>query len=481
MIFNATSGSNPLNFKVVASATKPLSTTANLIQYPYYTAAGTYYGVTYTDNGDGSVTLNGTNTTDHAFRLTHTTAESGLLALEPGTYTLSGCPAGGSATTYLVKAINNDDASQVAADYGSGATFTLTETTNVRVIINVRAAGVAFSNAVFKPQLEKGSVATSFVKYAQKDFTIWVKTGTEMPRWEMGITENPTWAMPAGFVYFRADTAVYDGDTTFEVLKKNSIFLEITKTWQNQGTSSSPVWVQCNSYLYRDDAWVQISSTFSATIKVTYPSGSTLTCTNGSTTLTATTTTGSYTFTVPNSGTWTVKAVSGSNTASESVSITTSGQSASVTLTYEVYLYNAGNQCTSLTGGWSNKEKGASYVASGSVTLGTSAMTIACNTTGSRCAYTTNAIALSGKTTLHVTISSASNLSSNVPAGIWVAKDTTVSAWAWTNVVASKYDITSTGTYTISISSVTTSCYIAIGIDSSGGAGSITVSKVWLT
>lgn len=93
-------------------------------------------------------------------------------------------------------------------------------------------------------------------------------------------------------------------------------------------------------------------SFFSATIAVTYPAGSTCTCTNGSTTLTASGTSGSYTFTVPRAGTWTVKAVQGSKSTSKNVTITSNGQSVSVTLEYLLYLYNEGDECTDVTGGW---------------------------------------------------------------------------------------------------------------------------------
>ena len=77
---------------------------------------------------------------------------------------------------------------------------------------------------------------------------------------------------------------------------------------------------------------------FSATIAVTYPEGSTCTCTDGTTMLTAVGTTGSYTFTVPNTGDWTVSCTDGSSTASKAVSITADGQSENVILTYELIL-----------------------------------------------------------------------------------------------------------------------------------------------
>lgn len=79
-----------------------------------------------------------------------------------------------------------------------------------------------------------------------------------------------------------------------------------------------------------------------ATITVTYPSGSTLTCTCGSDSFTAETTSGSYTFVVPYAGTWTVRAVKGSESDSKAVSITTYNQAANVTLQYDLILYNNG-------------------------------------------------------------------------------------------------------------------------------------------
>lgn len=92
---------------------------------------------------------------------------------------------------------------------------------------------------------------------------------------------------------------------------------------------------------------------FSAAINVSYPAGSILTCTDGSTTLTAGNTTGSWYFTIPNAGNWTVTATSGSNSASQTVSITADGQVEQVVLSYTTYLYVDGDECESISGGWS--------------------------------------------------------------------------------------------------------------------------------
>lgn len=75
-----------------------------------------------------------------------------------------------------------------------------------------------------------------------------------------------------------------------------------------------------------------------AVIGVTYPSGSTCTCTNGSKTLTAKDTSGKAMFVIPYAGTWTVKAVSGSKSTSKTVSITAEGQVETVTLAFELII-----------------------------------------------------------------------------------------------------------------------------------------------
>lgn len=75
-------------------------------------------------------------------------------------------------------------------------------------------------------------------------------------------------------------------------------------------------------------------SYFTATIAVTWPSGSTCTAKCGGTTLTAPDTSGSYTFTVHAAGSWVISCSGGGNSASSTVSITASGQGKSVTLAY---------------------------------------------------------------------------------------------------------------------------------------------------
>ena len=79
-----------------------------------------------------------------------------------------------------------------------------------------------------------------------------------------------------------------------------------------------------------------------AAIGVTYPAGSTVTCTNGTKTLTAKNTSGQWVFAIPEIGTWTVTATDGTNTKSQSVSITSEGQFESVELRYALVIIENG-------------------------------------------------------------------------------------------------------------------------------------------
>ena len=98
---------------------------------------------------------------------------------------------------------------------------------------------------------------------------------------------------------------------------------------------------------------------FAATINITYPAGSTCTCSDGTTTLSAPDTSGTWACIVPNAGTWTAAATDGVENASESVSITTDGQTVAVELSYYTYLFKPNTDTTNVTGGWQLNSKGS--------------------------------------------------------------------------------------------------------------------------
>ncbi len=147
-------------------------------------------------------------------------------------------------------------------------------------------------------------------------------------------------------------------------------------------------------------------------IYVTYPEGSVCTCSNGTKTYTAKDTSGYWLFAGLDIATWIVTATDGTETASETVEITSEGQNVSVVLSYVFYLYNNGNQYTGITGGWKEHDQ-----TSGNATIVTDDSITFMSTSGRTGAITSNAVDLTGysnlKATFEVTVAnnkSSSNL-----------------------------------------------------------------------
>ena len=107
-----------------------------------------------------------------------------------------------------------------------------------------------------------------------------------------------------------------------------------------------------------------------ASIAVTYPAGSTCTCTLGSRVLTAKDTNGKWVFGLPSTGDWVIKATSGSTNKSKTVSITAEGQVKNVTLMFEAILWEAGaDQNTSMTGGFAANDTNYVKIGNSTVTI----------------------------------------------------------------------------------------------------------------
>ena len=108
---------------------------------------------------------------------------------------------------------------------------------------------------------------------------------------------------------------------------------------------------------------------FSATISITYPAKSTCVVTNpGGQTVASDTNTGTstktWTVTVNATGTYTVTATAtdgSGKSKSKAVIITAEGQSESVTLTYELVLFDNGTDNTAVTGGWTTVRSNKLY------------------------------------------------------------------------------------------------------------------------
>jgi lysophospholipase L1-like esterase len=138
------------NRVVVGKANRDEIIVDNLFPYPYVKYYNLQGDVEWVVDDDGIITANGTSTAASALYI------SNDFTLEPGTYTVSGCPNGGSSSKYRIQLANSDWSVNVN-DYGNGATFTLTEKTTFTTARCYIASGVVANNLIFKPMLVKGT------------------------------------------------------------------------------------------------------------------------------------------------------------------------------------------------------------------------------------------------------------------------------------------------------------------------------------
>lgn len=132
----------------------------NLIPFPYSTSTTTINGVTFTVKDDGSVVVDGTATGDAQFRL-----YTGAKIKGNNTFTLSGCPAGGSAETYYLRARIGGETMQ---DIGNASTYTVGQNNpSEEYAYIIIKSGTTVNDLLFKPQMEIGSTATAYEPYKQ--------------------------------------------------------------------------------------------------------------------------------------------------------------------------------------------------------------------------------------------------------------------------------------------------------------------------
>lgn len=209
-----------------------------------------------------------------------------------------------------------------------------------------------------------------------------------------------------------------------------------------------------------------------AVIGVTYPAGSTCTCTDGTKTLTLKNTSGQGIFIIPYAATWTVTASDGTNTKSQSVEITTEGQSVSVTLSYELILFDSG-----VVVPWKVIQAKPTATISDTIYLYAADPT----TPVVSAVRTTNKINLSGYSVLKYTVTQNVNpetafmcVTSSTSAPINAGITNTV-----TSAVVAYGQPTATGTYSVDVSEVQGEHYVSIAEGHYPKSG-LTISKVWL-
>ena len=129
----------------------------NLIPYPYFDTTMTQNGITFTDNGDGTITVNGTATDTANFLCVNMGTP---IPIKAGKYIISGCPANGGANTFEFAfgwRENVGDTRQLLYEQGSGIEYTFEKDGYIDFICVART-GVTANNAVFKPMLRVADI-----------------------------------------------------------------------------------------------------------------------------------------------------------------------------------------------------------------------------------------------------------------------------------------------------------------------------------
>lgn len=142
----------------------------NLLKYPYYETTKTLNGITFIDNGDGSITINGIATEEAVYYLTNSSYwnynKDNLLYLPKGTYTISST---GNSNVNIYTNFYGENGTNLPMTLNntSSKTITLTEnsTGNIRIVI---PKGKTINNVTVYPMIEKGSIATEYEPYQEQ-------------------------------------------------------------------------------------------------------------------------------------------------------------------------------------------------------------------------------------------------------------------------------------------------------------------------
>lgn len=306
-----------------------------------------------------------------------------------------------------------------------------------------------------------------------KENDIWIQIDSTNFEWAF-VAAGASVANRAGRVWIKLGNGNTD---EFQILKKSTPAKQVWLSPIGCVVGDGSTWRSLNAYLYQNGAWVQFSGTFSARINVVYPAGSTCTISNGTKTYTAPSTGGYWECDVDSAGTWTVTAINGPQSASQSVSITASGQTAGVTLAYDYKIFNAGG-AVDYSGGWTGLGN--------QTVIGTDIQCYVDYSWAGCQAFTNAAFDVSNYTKLNVNVSAVSAIRDQASFGLNRSKPNTV---MWNDSFTNKDNcaailaITSTGVKTLDISGLSGNFYFWTGQNGTGWAGKsgFTIDRIWLS
>ena len=127
------------------AATRSKLGAKNLIPYPYYDTTKTVNGITFTDNGDGTITANGTATATSTYTLLLNNSTNMIGA---GNFIISGVPNNANCRIY----VNKNGSNLGYADKDNDYQFTLTEGDTIGFFLWI-ANGTTVENLTFYPML----------------------------------------------------------------------------------------------------------------------------------------------------------------------------------------------------------------------------------------------------------------------------------------------------------------------------------------
>ena len=197
-------------------------------------------GITFTVNDDGTIEASGTST-DYTWSAY--VNESGV-SLPAGSYVLSGCPEDGSSTTYRLQAFAGDPSSPTLTvnDYGEGASFTLSDTTTVKVRMLIKGE----IDDTFSPMIKLASVETdTYQEYGNPPGEVEfseiviqderdlinngdVETGLIIQMKALGPLENPVIYNAETQEYFKLNISMTKGDEVYINTNKKQKTVELT-------------------------------------------------------------------------------------------------------------------------------------------------------------------------------------------------------------------------------------------------------------
>lgn len=116
----------------------------------------TQNGVTCTNNGDGTYTVNGTATGIAVFVVYYNFAD---VYGSASSLKMVGCPSGGSAQKYFLRSYRKGGNPEILDEYGSGISIGSFKESESNIAIIVKS-GATVNNLIFKPMLTKDTTAT---------------------------------------------------------------------------------------------------------------------------------------------------------------------------------------------------------------------------------------------------------------------------------------------------------------------------------